>query len=265
MNDQSPERFDDLESRLRTTAAIVAFPATPDLVASTRARIGVERPVGQRPIARYAWIGGFAAVLALALVVTFSTTSRDAIGRWFDIPGILIVSDDGKPTERADSPLRSMLGAETTLESAAGAIAFDVLAPAELSAPDEVYLHSSDTNNVLTMIWTANPDLPAIGEQDIAVLFSQFKSSPDEVWADKEVGGTAAMRVVRVHGVDGLWIEGTHDLTINDAGGDPQTRVAGNVLSWHIGGVTYRIESNLTLERVLAIAESVAPLPNSGT
>lgn len=265
MNDQSNDRVDALDSRLRSTAALASFPPTPDLVRLTRARIAADRPAVGLSMARYVWTGGIAVILALVLVFTFSTSSREAIGRWFDIPGIRIVGDDGKSNGVADSPIRSMLGAETSLEAVADAMSFDVMTPESLVAPDEVYRLTNDDSDVLTMIWQAKSDLPAIGDSDIALLFSQFRSSPDEVWADKEIGGTASMRVVRVHGVDGLWIEGTHDLTINDTDGDPQTRAAGNVLTWHIGGVTYRIESNLPLDRVLAIAESIVPLPELGT
>ena len=68
---------------------------------------------------------------------------------------------------------------------------------------------------------------------------------------------------VMVGGADGLWIQG--GVLMIDAG-DPfwtYQRRSGNVLVWEEGGITYRMESNLSRDDAVAIADSLAPVEES--
>jgi hypothetical protein len=71
------------------------------------------------------------------------------------------------------------------------------------------------------------------------------------------------VRAADIAGILGLWIDGApHVITYEDAAGDvveEETRLAANVLMWERAGVTHRIETTLTLEEALALAESLIP------
>jgi hypothetical protein len=69
-----------------------------------------------------------------------------------------------------------------------------------------------------------------------------------------------------VNGHDALWIGGTHMLTLipgdtSVVPGTPIVRESANMLAWNINGVTYRLEADLPLDSMIAIAESLAPIP----
>jgi hypothetical protein len=65
---------------------------------------------------------------------------------------------------------------------------------------------------------------------------------------------------VTVEGAQGFWISGEpHVIAYLEPDGDIRSetvRLAGNVLLWETGGVTYRIESTLSRAKAIAIAES---------
>jgi len=44
-------------------------------------------------------------------------------------------------------------------------------------------------------------------------------------------------------------------------GATPVSRESANVLAWSVNGVTYRLEADLPLDAMIAIAESMSPMP----
>ena len=79
----------------------------------------------------------------------------------------------------------------------------------------------------------------------------------------------SAITATHVRGDLAFWIDGAaHTFMYLDADGQPQSeeyRLAGNVLLWEANGVTYRLESELTRETAIAIAESLLPVAVTGT
>jgi hypothetical protein len=69
------------------------------------------------------------------------------------------------------------------------------------------------------------------------------------------------MQMVAVGGAGGYWIEGApHVLILRDYAGDDRrhpSRLAGNTLLWERDGVTYRLESALSRDEAIRIAESM--------
>jgi hypothetical protein len=70
-----------------------------------------------------------------------------------------------------------------------------------------------------------------------------------------------SLQRVRVNGTDGFWISGApHQVAYLDPKGRPVedlVRLAGNVLVWDEGRITYRIEADVSLQEALAIAASM--------
>lgn len=123
--------------------------------------------------------------------------------------------------------------------------------------PDRIYV---DDGRVAT-VWGVSPELPAIAGTQIGLLHLQFAAALDEALLTKRVTQESAIRGVTVRGRFGIWIEdGPHVVTYLDFDGLERaetTRLAGNVLMWEEDGVTHRIESSLSLEDTLAIAETL--------
>lgn len=264
MSDATAELDRRLEMRLRETGEAIAYPATPDLVASTRRLINF----GPKPAPVFPWrsvaIASIAATLLIALMIGVSSTTRDAVGRWLEIPGIRILDDSIAPTVKSHIALRDQLGSAVDLLEAAERVPYPLMVPADPGLPDETFYSKEGGANVVSMIYLADEALPPIGTSDVGLLLTQRPSTPDDVWLGKRLADGGTVHVTRVDGIEALWIEGTHQL-ITLADGDDAQRPAANVLSWHVDGITYRIESSLSLERTLEIAKSLAPVPASGT
>jgi hypothetical protein len=76
--------------------------------------------------------------------------------------------------------------------------------------------------------------------------------------------GMASMLDVAINGNPGFWISGETELVIDQ---DPSAgwqdligRPSGNVLIWEADGITYRLETALTMRDAIALAESLAPV-----
>ena len=68
------------------------------------------------------------------------------------------------------------------------------------------------------------------------------------------------MQFVSVNGGQGYWLEGEpHEFLYTDGRSVSveRLRLAGNVLLWEVGGITYRIEGPRTLDEALRIAYSL--------
>jgi hypothetical protein len=68
---------------------------------------------------------------------------------------------------------------------------------------------------------------------------------------------TRLIRETTVNGQYALWVKGSHMLEIQ--GNDYQSLrlVDGNVLIWEVGSITYRLETDLSMEEAIRIAESL--------
>jgi CheY-like chemotaxis protein len=79
-------------------------------------------------------------------------------------------------------------------------------------------------------------------------------------YMQKTISETTVVTETEVNGRPALWLEGAHYVEFADAtgqfGSEP-VRLAGGVLLWERGGVTYRLEGDLTLEQALKVAEGV--------
>jgi hypothetical protein len=185
---------------------------------------------------------------------------------------VLIRWVDEVPTpESSQVGATLLLGRPVTLDDAQAAVDFPVRVPtaAGFNAPGEVYLLDQDEGAMVSFVYPAAPELPASDETGVGALLTQFRGEADRGLIEKGLPGEGAretqLEAVSVAGEPGFWISGAPHgffLVCYDAGecGQERYRLAGNVLLWEQDGVTLRLESALTLENALAIAESV-PAP----
>jgi hypothetical protein len=84
---------------------------------------------------------------------------------------------------------------------------------------------------------------------------------PEESWAIKKMG-PRTIRETTVNGQYAIWAEGPYPLILRGTGSPEHVRlVDGYVLIWDRDGITYRLESNLSMEEAIKAAESLMPIP----
>jgi hypothetical protein len=224
----------DLERELRGLGESIAFPATPDLAASVRARIPERAPtLWPRRLVLVAAVLGVAVVAGLAI-----PQARSAILRVFGIGAVRVEYVDKLPAVEPRATLA--LGPAISADDAP----FRLLESSLLGTPDGIYA----SGNVVTQLY-GSPDR-------VRLLVTQIGGRalrPDVV--KKVVGSTTNTDFVSIAGIpeQALWIEGApHVLSLPNA---PE-RLAANTLIWTQDDRTLRLEGAESLDEAVEIAQS---------
>ena len=264
------ERY-ELEVALAALSEKIEFPPTPALVTSVRAGIagGARRPAWV-PRSLFgegrSWRGALAAAVAVIAVfggvMVFSPAARHAVADFFGLEGARIkVSPRPLPTDVPVLGEDLDLGDRVPLAQAEKNAGFDVLVPAELGAPDEVY-SSPFTPRLVSLVYAPDAEVPEAAETGVGVLISEFPGRfVKGSLLTKIVHAGGRLSPVKVNGQPGYWISGAdHVLYFRDTSGEvieDTVRIAGDTLLWESGDVTLRLESALTKTAALRIARSV--------
>jgi len=217
----------NLEHELR--ALPIAYPEAPDLAPRVLARL--ERP------ARRWWLAPALVAVAAAGALLAIPQTRAAILDFFRIGGVEVQRVETQPR----APVRAAaLGREVPFEVAQRAVDFPLLAPSSSIA----YVDGRMVN----LRWKR-------------YVLSQWRGE-QLAFAQKQVGPGSQTVGVDVRGATGLWITGArHEIIYRD----PRTgqivaksrRLAGNVLIWEAGGITYRLEGARTVADARAVARNL--------
>lgn len=251
---------DVLEQRLRRAARHIALPDTPDL--ADRVMIAIERSPAAQPLrrpfwARPAFAGAFAVLLVAVSALVFSPVAREAVADWIGLDGLRIRYGE-QPQAGLGDDLH--LGKKTTLAEATAQAGFEVEAPAELGAPDEVYLARSPGTRI-SLVYAANEELPRTRTTRVGALLSVFPAELDRAVFEKGLATGTSVERIEVSGAEGYWLSGEeHALYYIDESGElteDRARLAGNTLAWQEGNVVYRLETALSKSEALEIARSV--------
>ncbi|TMK96510.1 MAG: hypothetical protein E6G40_11435 [Actinobacteria bacterium] len=273
---------EDLERALAQAASFVAYPEVGDLSGVVARRIReapalaprrralpslreLFRPAA-RPILQPAWLKAAVAVAVAVAMFTgtlvLSPTARHAVAGWLGLRGVKI--------EIVPSPSITVprllgtgldLGDRVTLAEAQPQVPFEILFPAELGPPDELYLRTDLAVDEVTLVYRARPGLPAAAATGEGLLIGEFQAGIDNQLIEKKVGSQATkIEPVSVDGQPGYWIEGAHEVYLIGPDGEQladTVRLAGNVLLWEKGKVTLRLEADISKAEALRIARSV--------
>jgi hypothetical protein len=217
----------ELDRELRSLAGEVSWPPTPTFALPLEA----PRRARRRPV-----LLAVAAVVALA--VAFSVpAARSAILRIFHLGGVSVERVDVLPPAQ-ERPLGAGLGPVVHAAAARTALGAAVRLPKLKGEPQ---LHLRD--RVVSVLLAAPQP----------VLLSEFR---DGVFLLKKIAGSTTHIVyVRLGTGPGLWIAGAgHVLALPDA----PPRLAGNVLVWQLGPITYRLEGKeLSKQTALRLAAEI--------
>jgi hypothetical protein len=280
-----------LETALRQAAPFVAYPEPTDLSGlvgrrlreaptSVAGRRWAPRKLGRilRPVLRPALQPALARATVAIVVATalfagtlvFSPDARDAVAGWLGLRGVKITVTPS-PTlspSLSPSPLPSPLGSgldlgkRVTLAQVQGLVPFEIVFPAELGPPDEVYLRTGFVEDQVILLYRARPGLPQARLTGAGLLFTEFQARVDTEFVQGKILflGATSVEAVTVNGDPGYWIQGEpHEIQYFDPSGSQvpdRTRLAGNVLLWQHGDVTFRIEADIGKAQALRIAES---------
>jgi len=141
------------------------------------------------------------------------------------------------------------LAGETTLDEARSRAGFPVRLPTfppDLGPPDRVFLQDLGGPAVV-LVWL-EPERPE------RVHMSLHQLGPGAfVWKVEPV----AVEETKVHGQRALWTDGPYMLETRRSDLENRRLVKGHVLIWSEGEITYRLETDLSLEDAVRIAESL--------
>jgi len=261
------------EQRLISIANRLDYPRTPDIAAAVMTRL---RP-STRPrftARKLAW--SLTIILVLISSVLSIPTARAAIIEFIQIGIVRIfprpteppIDTIGTATPQAITPMTvtpsllsstlvpslSQLAGETTLAGAQRRVNYSILLPTyppDLGQPDYVFVQ--DAEGEMTILVWLDPRQP-----DQVLMSLHFV--PLGSWAiDK-----AEPKVIEetdVNGQRAIWATGPYPLRLYNGDLDFRRLIDGQVLIWAEGDITYRLETGLSLEEALKIAESLQPVP----
>ncbi len=184
-----------------------------------------------------------ALLLALAVAMAVSPTVRAAVFDFLRIGGVEVHYQPAPVAPSADPELPGERAA--TLDEARAQAAFDVRVPALLGDPASVRLIDGNPPRVVSLHYPG----VRIDEFDgtLSPIFEKFTAAPDVV-------------ATRVGDADGVWIPHPHLVLYDDRDGvqhEESAQLSGHTLIWESGGVTYRIEGDISRATAVLIADSL--------
>jgi hypothetical protein len=246
-----------VESLLADLADHIEWPESAAPLLELTPRLAKPRLETSRP---RRWVPATAALVVLvALLLVLSPQAREAVA---DLLGVAGIEIEFRPELEEPVGAGLGLGRQVSLEEAVASVDFPISIPDQLGEPEAVYLFQGRIN----MVWRGGETLPAAGDSDVGLLYSQFRFDGVGDRLVKSLGPESVVIPTEVAGRSGFWIEGaTHVISIEDASGrrvEETLRLAGNVLMWETDEVTHRLETMLGLDEALGIAESVRSRPD---
>lgn len=263
---------DALERHLARLRTDLVFPPTPDIASTLALNDMPGRPEPSRSMATpgvpWSWTALAAAVVMIGLLAFAIPGTRSTLASWIGYPGIRIqVGTDEQVTPAPPTSIGGtlLLGRQVSIGEAAAAARFDIVAPTgdRITETPETYLLQRDDAVMASLLYPASGALPEIGRSRVGLLLMQIDSPESTALITKRSMNEQSPVSVQVNGAQGWWIEGgiLSVEPVYESGAFE--RSSGNVLIWEQGGVTYRMESALTMPDALALAESLQPLPTA--
>ena len=270
----------DLASRVRMRLEREPAPLSPRMGPGTRDEVPIGlgarggevsgEGLGMGPPRRPLWLAVALLLIAILGALMVFPEARSAIADRLGLRGVLIQWVDETPTpEPSQIGAQLMLGRPVTLDEAQAAVDFSLLVPtaAGFDAPDEIYLLDEGAGDMVSFVYPAGPGLPASDTTGVGALLTQFQGEAnrnliEKGLADGDGDFETRLEAVTVGGEPGFWISGApHGFFFVCSGAgecrEERYRLAGDVLLWERDGLTVRLESALSLEDALTIAESV--------
>jgi hypothetical protein len=266
------------ETRLQALAQGFPYPPTPQVAPKVMAKL--RAPQSQRRLIGRRWAWGIAIVIALFAGLMAVPPVRAAVLEFIQVgivriflppaetevpevqplptamPGVMIpvTATAGPTASSALIPILDQIAGETTLEEARASLRFPLSLPAyppDLGQPDRVYLQDME-GQVVVLVWLVE------GEPD-RVRMSLHIVGPGS-WAIDKIE-PSLIEETTVNGQRAIWARGPYPLILRNRDIHFTRLIAGHVLIWADGDLTYRLETDQSLEEAVKTAESLEPIP----
>jgi len=258
----------DFETQLRSIASGMDYPPTPDVAGTVAARLRVPRT---RSMSRT-----YARSLVLALVLLASLllipSVRAAVLEFIQIGVVRIFRAEPTPVPQESPatmmpitatpsatlpsllPFLEQMAGETTLQHAEQMTEYPIRLPtypAGLGEPERVFVQ--DAEGPMTILVWLDPQQPDQVKMSLHFI-------PDGSWAVEKFS-PRAIDETSVNGNPAVWAVGPYPIMLQNGDMKVSRLVNGHVLIWENGGITYRLEADLSMEEAVRIAESLEPIP----
>jgi hypothetical protein len=276
------DRLVRFEQEIQSAAKDFSYPGTPNVAEAVMLRLKLQPQVPRLFARKFVWVMAIVVVLFSALMLV--PPVRAAVLEWIQIgivrifprepvpappptslpsvqPSVGIVPVMATPAPTLSIPPETPvpfsfldLAGETTLAEAQTRVDFPILVPSypkDLGLPDKVYLQEQGSP-MLILIWL-DPTNPK------RVRLSLHTIAPGSWGIDKL--RPKVIQQITVNGQPGVWTEGPYFLQLHNGDFEVVRLIAGHVLIWTQDKLTYRLETDLSLEEATRIAESLAPIP----
>ena len=251
-----------LEESLREAGRALPYPPTPALAEQIMSRL--NQPVRTSILSRR-WARTLFIVFILLTALMLVPPARAAILDFIQIGVVRIFRVAPAPqtitTPAFETPLTATpaatilpsqldLAGETTLKEAQSKLDFPILLPAypaDLGGPDHVYLQDMGSP-MLVLVWLdrEHPDKVRLSLEEIAPGSWVLQKFQPQVIEDTSVNGQPA-----------VWTEGPYLLQVIGNNYVTKRLIEGHALIWTQAGITYRLETDLSLKEAIKIAESL--------
>lgn len=146
------------------------------------------------------------------------------------------------------------LAGEMSMDGAQQLVDYPILIPTyppDLGQPDRVFVQDAD-GDMTILVW--------IDPEDPTRVLMSLHLIPPGSWAVDKMH-PVRIQETTVNGNQAVWAMGPYPIQFSNGNMDFVRLVDGHVLIWTDGQVTYRLETELTLEEAVEVAESLAPVP----
>lgn len=248
------------ESRLQALAKDFEYPLTPSIKDGVMRRL--HKPAARRN-RKLAW--GLTMLIVVAAGMMSVPNVRAAVLEFIQIGIVRIfpapvesptpmrevpVTATPALTQSSLIPFLDSLGGQTNLENARAIVDFPIPLPAhstDLGEPDRVFIQ--DANGWMVILVWLEPQDPGRVRMSLHLIeegsWTIGKYHP-EIIQETTLNNQRA-----------IWTVGDYPLILQNAEVQFVRLIEGHVLVWEVNKVTYRLETNLSLEEAIRIAESL--------
>jgi len=276
MNELQQELF---EKQVLSISMGLEYPRTPDIAGSVMTRLRpstrtrfISRPFGGAQGRRLAW--SLTIILVLFSSLMLIPSARAAIIEFIQIGVVRIFGPEptpvAPPNQEAPStltpvtatpgptlpsliPLLEDLAGEMNLEEAQQTVNYPILLPSypsDLGQPDHIFVQEAE-GKMAILVW--------LDAQEPERVMMSLHFIPEGSWAIDKMNPTLVQET-SVNGQPAIWTVGPYPVRLHNGDIDFTRLIDGHVLIWAEGTVTYRLETDLSLEEAIRIAESLEPI-----
>lgn len=262
----------EFEKQLWTFASEMEYPPTPDIAGSVVTNL--RSSIRSRFIFKK-WAWSLTIILVLLSSLLLIPTARAAIIEFIQIGVVRILPPPLEPIAEEIRtampevvpamtatpnvslpsliPLLNNIAGETKLANAQQTAPYPILLPTYplgLGQPNHVYVQ--DAEGLMTILVWMDSQQP--GHVKMSLHFI-----PSGSWAINKMG-PIAIQETEVKGQRAIWAVGPYPLILRNGEIQVTRLIDGHVLIWADGDITYRLETDLSLEEAIKMAESLEPI-----